>query len=312
MRWLSGVVDSLLAPLVPVSFGAPGLRLRSRSFAELGQLDGRHIVITGANSGIGRAATTSLVRRGAYVTMVCRDRRRAERARAEIEAACDRRGQLAIELCDVTRLDQLAPLAARLHGTVDVVIHNAGVLPATRTEGSDGLELTWATHVVGPHLLTRLLWPRLAASARIIWVSSGGMYLVPLVAPGTVPDPYDGVRAYAYTKRAQVVLAELWSERSPLGPCVVAMHPGWVDTAAVRASLPRFHGLMRPLLRRPADGADTLEWLAACPRTMLRAGGFYFDRAQRRTHVVPWQRDDAELRAELWRWCNAMTDRFLT
>jgi dehydrogenase/reductase SDR family protein 12 len=305
------LIDSLLAPVVPLSFGKPGLRLRRRSFAELGRIDGRHIVITGANSGIGRAATEALVHRGARVTMVCRDRARAEAARVEIEATVGP-GQLAIELCDVARLDQVAQLASRLRDPIDVVIHNAGVLPSKRIDTENGFELTWATHVVGPHLLVRLLRPRLGPTARIVFVSSGGMYLSSLVAPAMIPDPYDGVRAYAATKRAQVVLAELWAEHDPLGPRVVSMHPGWVDTAAVRTSLPRFHALTRPLLRDPAGGADTLDWLAACPLALLHHGGFYFDRKRRTTHLVPWLREGAERRAELWLWCNAVTEGHLT
>lgn len=312
MNRLANLIDHVLGPVVPLSFGAPGLRLRRRSFTELGRIDGRHIVITGANSGIGRAATEALVRRGASVTMVCRDRGRAESARAEIAAATDRASRVAIELCDVARLDDVAQLASRLRDPIDVVIHNAGVLPPERIETDDGLELTWATHVVGPHLLMRLLRPRLASTARIVLVSSGGMYLAPLVAPAMVPDPYDGVRAYAFTKRAQVALAELWAEHDPQGPRVVAMHPGWVDTAAVRTSLPRFHAITRPFLRDPAGGADTLDWLAACPIARLHHGGFYFDRRRRSTHLVPWQRDRAERRAELWQWCNAVTDRYLS
>lgn len=305
------LIDRVLAPIVPLSFGAPGLRLRRRGFTDLGRIDDRHVVITGANSGIGRAATEALVDLGARVTMVCRDGGRAEAARAEIESVPGRRGRLAIELCDVARLDDVARLAARLRDPIDVVVYNAGVLPPERIETADGFELTWATHVVGPHLLTRLLRPRLAATSRIVLVSSGGMYLAPLGAPGVVPDPYDGVRAYALTKRAQVVLAELWADFDPSGPRVVAMHPGWVDTVAVRSSLPRFHALTRPLLRDAAGGADTVAWLAASPLEALDRGGFYFDRQRRSTHLVPWQRDRAELRAELWRWCNEVTERHL-
>ena len=307
-RW-ADLIDGLLGPVVPLSFGAPGLRLRRRGFVELGRLDGRHVVITGANSGIGRAATELLVRRGARVTMVCRDRERAEAARAEIEGVTGRPGQVTVELCDVARLDDVARLASRLRDPIDTLIHNAGVLPPHRIDTEDGLELTWATHVAGPHLLMRLFRARLASSSRIVLVSSGGMYLAPLGTPGIVPDPYDGVRAYALTKRAQVVLAELWAEHDPHGPRVVAMHPGWVDTVAVRTSLPRFHALTRPLLRDPAGGADTLDWLAACPLDLLHHGGFYFDRRRRPAHLFPWQRDRAELRDELWQWCNAVTDR---
>ena len=312
MSALTGLLDLVMAPLVPLSFGRPGLRLRRGSFTEPGRLDGRHVVITGANSGIGRAATVAMVKRGARVTMVCRDRGRAEAARDEIELVAGSPGLVAVELCDVTRLDDMAGLASRLRDPIDVVIHNAGVLPPGRIDTEDNLELTWATHIAGPHLLLRLLRPRLAATARIVLVSSGGMYLVPLVAPATLPEPYDGVRAYAFTKRAQVVLAELWAEHDPLGPRVVAMHPGWVDTSAVRNSLPGFHRLMRPLLRDPAGGADTLDWLAACPPAQLEPGGFYFDRKRRPTHVVPWRRDRPETRAALWRWCNAVTEPYLT
>ncbi|MBL0214706.1 MAG: SDR family NAD(P)-dependent oxidoreductase [Myxococcales bacterium] len=305
------VLDRLLGPLVPLSFGAPGLRLRRRGFDELARLDGRHVVITGANSGIGLAATLAIADLGARVTMVCRDRGRAEAARDGLSAVPGRAGRLAIELCDVSRLGDVARLAARLRDPIDVVIHNAGVLPLERSDAAAGLELTWATHVAGPHLLMRLLRPRLSAASRCVLVSSGGMYLAPLVAPATVPEPYDGVRAYALTKRAQVVLAELWSEHDPNGPRVVSMHPGWVDTAAVRTSLPRFHALTRPLLRDAAGGADTLAWLAACPHEALHPGGLYFDRVRRATHLAPWRRDRPELRAALWQWCNAITAPYL-
>lgn len=306
---MSRVLDALLTPLVPLSFGSPGLRIRRRSFAPLARLDGRHAVITGANSGIGRAACEALVALGAHVTMVCRDEARGAAARAEIATTSGHGDRIALERCDVSNLTDVAALAERLRGPLDIMIHNAGVLPASRIDTADGIELTWATHVAGPHLLTRRVMHLLGATGRVVWVSSGGMYLAPLVAAGTVPTPYDGVRAYAWTKRAQVVLAELWAEREPGGPRVVAMHPGWADTASVRHSLPRFHAVTRPLLRDAAGGADTIAWLAAAPLDALAPGGFYFDRARRATHVWPWQQDRAEHRDALWRWCEELTAR---
>ncbi len=301
------LLDALLGPFVPLSFGRPGLWLRGRSFAELARLDGRHAIVTGANSGIGRAATEALVALGARVTMVCRDSSRAELARDEIVRATSAGARLAIELCDVARQGEVAALAARLVDPIDIVIHNAGVLPAHEVITPDGIELTWATHVVGPHLLMRLLRPRSTAATRHVLVSSGGMYLAALPAPGRVPTPYDGVRAYAETKRAQVALATLWAEHDPEGPRVVAMHPGWANTTAVQTSLPRFHALMRPLLRAPGGGADTLAWLGTIPIDALVRGGFYFDRAPRPTHVLPWGHDPAPRKAELWRWLESIT-----
>ncbi len=300
------LLDRLIAPLVPLSFGAPGLWLRRRDFGALASLSGHHAVVTGANSGIGRAATEQLLGLGARVTMVCRDRERGTRAQREIATTSGH--QPALELCDVSSLADVAALAARLRDPIEVLIHNAGVLPDLRSETEDGLELTWATHVVGPHLLTRLLRDRLSRSSRVVLVSSGGMYLSGLVEPGAVPDPHDGVRAYALTKRAQVVLAELWAEHDPDGPRVVAMHPGWADTDAVRSSLPRFHALTRRLLRDPAGGADTLGWLASVPIGELVHGGFYFDRARRATHILPWRHDPSDRRAALWNWCTALTE----
>lgn len=304
------VVDLLISPLVPLSFGSPGLRMRRRGFAALPRLDGRHVVITGANSGIGRAATEVLAGLGARVTMVCRDAARGELARGELAAAIGRDDLLTVERCDLSRLDDVAALAARLTTSIDVLIHNAGLLPAARTDTADGLELTWATHVAGPHLLTRLVRPRLPPGARVVWVSSGGMYLAPLVAPGTVPAPYDGVRAYALTKRAQVVLASLWAAHDP-ALVSVAMHPGWADTVAVQTSLPRFRALTRPLLRDAAGGADTIAWLAAVRGEALASGAFYFDRAPRGTHVAPWQRDAPAAREALWAWCEALAAPFV-
>lgn len=306
---MSRVLDALLTPLVPLSFGSPGLRIRARSFAALGPLDGRHAVITGANSGIGRAACEALVTLGAHVTMVCRDEARGDAARTEIAATRGHGDRITVERCDISNLDDVAALADRLRGPLDIVIHNAGVLPASRIETTEGIELTWATHVVGPHLLTRRVMHLLGTTGRVVWVASGGMYLAPLVTPGTVPTPYDGVRAYASTKRAQVVLAELWAEREPRGPRVVSMHPGWADTPSVQSSLPRFHAITRPILRDAAGGADTIAWLAAAPLEALAPGGFYFDRARRATHVWPWQHDRAEHRDALWRWCEELAAR---
>jgi NAD(P)-dependent dehydrogenase (short-subunit alcohol dehydrogenase family) len=198
---------------------------------------------------------------------------------------------------------------------VDVLVHNAGVLPDERVETRDGLELTFATHVAGPFLLTRLLEERLAASpdGRVVWVSSGGMYTRRL----TVDDPaweeraYDGVVAYAETKRAQVVLSEMFAARlAPRGVTVHAMHPGWADTPAVASSLPRFHFLTRPILRTRNEGADTVVWLAAADRAADETGAFWFDRRQRRTHLLPWTHEAPADREALWSLCEGVCAAF--
>jgi NAD(P)-dependent dehydrogenase (short-subunit alcohol dehydrogenase family) len=116
---------------------------------------------------------------------------------------------------------------------------------------------------------------------------------------------YDGVLAYAETKRAQVVLAELWAEELRGTSVVVnSMHPGWADTPSVKTSLPNFHRITRNFLRTPAEGADTAVWLAASPRANQWTRCFFFDRAIRRTYLLPFTRESGEDRSELWKVCD--------
>ena len=99
-------------------------------------------------------------------------------------------------------------------------------------------------------------------------VASGGMYTEPLDVAALDPEPadYDGTKAYARCKRAQVVLAEEWTRHLlGTGIAVNAMHPGWADTPGLRTALPGFSRIVGPLLRTPEEGADTIVWLAAAP-----------------------------------------------
>ena len=146
-----------------------------------------------------------------------------------------------------------------------------------------------------------------SSDARVIWVSSGGMYTRRLETgdPNWDRREYDGVTAYAETKRAQVVLSELWAEELRGSPVVVnSMHPGWADTPAVKSSLPRFHRITRNLLRSPAEGADTVVWLSASARARRSTGCFFFDRQERRTHLLPLTRETDSDRRLLWKLCD--------
>jgi NAD(P)-dependent dehydrogenase (short-subunit alcohol dehydrogenase family) len=315
LRWLGRALSRVVDPLIVPSFDRSGFRVHSLAFAS-GDLDvdlsGRRCLVTGANSGIGYEASLALADLGADVVLLCRSRERGEAAAERIRAATGSR-RVQVEQLDVSDLASVRAAAARLgEEPVHVLVHNAGVLPAARSLTSDGLELTFATHVAGPFLLTRLLRPALerAGDARVVWVSSGGMYTRRLSPgdPAFSGRPYDGVVAYAETKRAQVVLAELWAEELA-GTCVVvnAMHPGWADTPAVRSSLPRFHRVMRHVLRTPTEGADTVVWLAASPRGREHTGCFFFDREPRKTHLLPFTRESEAERRALWQLCERLT-----
>jgi NAD(P)-dependent dehydrogenase (short-subunit alcohol dehydrogenase family) len=215
-------------------------------------------------------------------------------------------------ICDVGELDQIDRLAEQLRasGPVDTVVHNAGALLHELTRTSAGHEVTLAVHVLGPLRLTARLESTLQASddARVIWVTSGGMYLQPLEravllrpdAPGA--PAYDGVKAYARAKRAQVVLNRLLAERlGPAGVLVAAMHPGWADTPGVQRALPAFRRMTRAILRDADEGADSALWLAAAPRREIEAGRLYLDRVARQDALFPGTATSADEAAALWR-----------
>lgn len=302
------VAGALVDPTVVLSFDRTGFRLHRLAFRpdDLAvDLTGRVGLVTGANSGLGYETARELAARGAEVWMLCRDAGRGEAAAAEIRRACPG-ARLELAQVDVSERDSVRAFVERFdRPVVDILVNNAGVLPDSRRETTDGLELTWATNVVGPFLLTHLLLPRLQASsaARVITVSSGGMYPTRLSLADVEfrQGRFDGVQAYSLTKRAEVVLNELWAEREEAsGIFFAAMHPGWADTPAVQSSLPGFHRFMKGRLRTPAEGADTIVWLSVCPRLSGKGGQFWFDREPRRTHWLPWTRESEAERAELW------------
>jgi NAD(P)-dependent dehydrogenase (short-subunit alcohol dehydrogenase family) len=308
------LADAALEVTVVGSFSRIGFAARRALFNwdadPAVDMSGRVVLVTGATGGLGLAAATALAQRNADVWIVGRDRDRTEAARRTIAAHVpDSRVTTAV--ADLAILDDVRNLADRVRRSVprlDVLIHNAGALRHDLRCTSDGLEETVQVHVVAPFLLTAELLPILEAAprARVITVSSGGMYtraldLDALAGPET---PFNGVRAYANAKRAQVVLNERWS-KLPAASGVVfhAMHPGWADTPGVRESLPRFRAVMGPLLRTPSQGADTIVWLATDPRPLASNGRFWLDRRPRSVARLPGTGTSEADAQRCWRWC---------
>jgi NAD(P)-dependent dehydrogenase (short-subunit alcohol dehydrogenase family) len=282
---------------------------------------GRTVVVTGATSGIGLAAAVRLAGLGAAVHIVGRDAERSRRAAAAVKDAGP--AAVYVDLADMADPGEVKALGRRLadqHPRVDALVHAAGALSRSYRTNAEGTELTVATQVLGPYLLTLTLAPSLwRPSANIVIVSSGGMYAQPfdLDRLEMKADGYDGVVAYARAKRAQVVMADAWAARfAAAGVAGYSMHPGWVDTPGLQAGLPRFRALWRPLLRGPAEGADTIVWLTAGGARDgdgelgdggARAGFFHDRRARpaRRFPVLrPTRPGDPEA---LLAWCAART-----
>ncbi|HYO85339.1 MAG TPA: SDR family NAD(P)-dependent oxidoreductase [Dermatophilaceae bacterium] len=303
------VADAALEVTVAGSFGSPGIRIRQRMFdwENLPRLDGRTVLITGATSGIGRAAAVAMARLGAGVTIVGRNEGRTVTAAEQITAAAGSEVPVRAVVADLSRLADARSLVDQFtagHDHIDVLVHNAGALSATHELTADGFETTYAAQVLGPHVITSGLLSLLQAGThpRVLTVSSGGMYAEGLNLHGLhMPaDSYDGVRAYARAKRAQVVLTQEWARRFPAPVQFHSMHPGWADTAGVQDALPRFRRITRPILRTAQEGADTIVWLAGVVPIPAPSGTFWLDRRPRRTVWLPGTGGTPAEHDQLW------------
>ncbi len=314
MSKTADVLDAMLEASVVGSFTRIGSAVRSRldhwDEPAPAALTGKVVVLTGATSGLGLATARRIGALGAHVVMVARDAGRAEQTCAALRAETSGSFEPVIaELGDLDAVRRAADSILERHPAMHALVHNAGALDDVRSESPQGIEQTVASQVVGPFLLTERLRPALArgAPARVVWVSSGGMYAEPLAVDALEMSDadYDGVVAYARAKRAQVTLTELMAEAlRGEGIVVHAMHPGWADTPGVARSLPAFRRVMGPLLRTPDAGADTLVWLLAADEPLQRTGLFWLDRRPRPLHKLARTRrsDTPEERARLWRW----------
>lgn len=314
---ITDLLDTALDRSVVLGYTRIGSALRRRWWPDdpaPGSMEGKRVLVTGATSGIGQAMAGSFAALGASVHVLGRNADKLAGVARELRLAHPN-VEVVEEVCDVGDLDAVRAwgrgFADRVPG-LDGLVHNAGTITDERTESPQGHELQLAVHVLGPHVMTEEVLPALTASQGIVvWMSTGGMYSAPLPAD---PDGYEyrdgdytGIRAYARTKRMQVVLAEGWSRRyDGTDVLAVSMHPGWVETPGVATHLPRFRSLTGPLLRTAEDGADTAVWLVAT-RPASYPAHFWHDRAQRPT-TFGWQREpDRAAEERFLEWVAATT-----
>jgi len=256
-------------------------------------LTNKVVVITGANSGIGKELATYAAAKGAKLYMFCRSKDRAEKAKEEIVKATSNES-VDIVLVDLGEMASVRKAVKNLQDkekNIDVLVCNGGVLLNDKQTTNEGNEVTFAAHLLGgSYLLSQLLIPQLKASEdpRIIFVSSGGMLTVPFPdwATATSSDKathkYDGQRAYAYAKRGQVLLAEQYAKLYP-NIRTVSAHPGWTLTPAVDMAYGESKKYLEPM-RTTWQGAEGIGWLMGTKGCDLDSGEFYLDRSPQQKH----------------------------
>ena len=267
-------------------------------------MKGKVCVVTGATSGIGKAAAAALARLGATVVLVGRDRGRTEAAAAEIGPASASPPRA--EVADLASLEQVRGLAGRLAGLerIDVLINNAGLVLGERRITPDGFEHIFALNHLAPFLLTNLLLPKLAASApaRVVTVTSDAHSAARLdLSDPNLERGWDSWRSYANSKLANILFTrELARRLDGTGVTASCAHPGVVRTGFGRESRPLLKlgiTIARPFMASPERGADTIVYLASSPDVAGQTGGYYVKRQRREPSAAA--RDDAAA-GKLW------------
>lgn len=305
------LIDTAMDRTVAPGFSAVGYAVRRRlpgwpADPAPDALRGQAALVTGASSGLGTATVAGLAALGAEVHLLVRDEVKGRRVLADLRQQVPG-STMHLWRCDVSDLDDVARFTEEMRAgghPLDIIVHNAGALPASRQESPQGHELTMALHLLGPVAMTEQLLPSLREGARVILVTSGGMYAQRLRDddPEYLTGDYSGTTAYARSKRAQVELLDVLEQRwSPHGVHAYATHPGWADTPGVAESLPAFKKVTGPFLRDADSGADTTVWLAA-QQPPPTGGGLWHDRRVRSPHLLPRTVADPEQVARIWAW----------
>jgi retinol dehydrogenase 14 len=257
-------------------------------------------MVTGANSGIGKAAATKFALMGAKTVLVCRDERKGTVVRKEIESLGDDRS-VELMLADLSSLDSVRKLASdysQKHDRLDVLANNAAVVEGSRVITKDGLEEVFVVNYLSQFLLTNLLLPTLKVStpSRIVNVTSSVHAHIDFDDLQTEKG-YNAIKSYGQSKLAQILFTrELAQRLAGSGVTANCVHPG-----AVRTHLGDEGGLVgigirlaRPFYMSPEKGAETLVYLCTSPEVDGITGEYFY---KKKVHPAPFNETDAK---RLW------------
>ena len=244
----------------------------------------RNVIVTGANSGIGKATALALAGRGVHVVMVCRHAGRGERALRDVRDKTG--GSAALMICDLESMSSVEDFCERFtkrYQGLDVLINNAGTICVRRSETSDGIETNFSVNYLGHFLLTNRLLPLLKSSApsRVVNISSVAHRFAKLYFRDiNLHKGYNWWRGYAQSKLAVVMSTYLLAGKlEGTGICVNCIHPGVVGSDIVvnrESGRGAFAARMHKLLATSAEQAAWLIVRLAVAQEMEGITGRYF------------------------------------
>jgi retinol dehydrogenase-12 len=274
-------------------------------------LGGRTVLVTGANTGIGRATATELARRGARVHIACRSRSRAQPVLDAITAAAgpDAAAFLALDLSDLESVRAGAEAYIATGEPLHVLIANAGVA-GQKGLTTDGFELAFGVNHLGHFLFTTMLLDVLlrSAPARVVVVASDSHYGakgIDFDALRRRTSSFTGLPEYGVSKLCNVLFAQELARRlrhpgatGDPGAAVTtyALHPGVIASDIWRRLPWPLEPLAKRFMKSTDEGARTPVYCATDPDLAQHSGRYYDDCAER----VPSERATPELAAMLW------------
>ena len=275
-----------------------------------GVMAGKRVVITGPTSGIGQEIAVQLAALGAELVLACRDLGRGERTADDIARRTGARNCVVMRIDTSSRqsIREFARQYRERYPRLDVLINNAGINRSQRQTSVDGVELTFATNVLGYYLLTRELLDLLRASApaRIVNVASTFASDLDLADLQFERRAYVGRKAYSQSKACDRMLTWALARRlEGSGVTANAMAPGMVVTGLYRDTSPAFRVMLRLMRlffgRSVAQGANTAVWLASSAEVEGVSGRFFEQRRE-----APCEFRDVEAEEELWSICEGL------
>ncbi len=266
---------------------------------------GKLVVVTGANTGIGRSAAEVLAKRGAHVILACRSEEKTKPVVDAITAAGGKAEFLALDLGDLASVRAAAKTLLDRGDALPILINNAGVGGPQGTT-KDGFELAFGTNHLGHYLFTRLVMPLVekgateAEPSRIVHVSSKSHYRAKGIDWGAIRKPtasVTGLPEYEVSKLANVLFSNELARRGPKTIRSYSLHPGVVASDAWRRIPWGFRHLMKAFMITNEDGAKTTVYCATSD-DVKDHNGRYYDKCKERTPSKLAQ--DESLARELW------------
>jgi dehydrogenase/reductase SDR family protein 13 len=266
-------------------------------------LKGRHFLVTGANTGIGKETARALASAGARVTLAGRSEEKTRAAMADIADSASNADLsfLQLDLGDLDAVRQSAEEFLARDEPLDVLINNAG-LAGSRGMTASGFELAFGTNHVGPFLFTKLLLDRLKQSdaGRIVNVASTAHYQAPGIDWDAVRKPTVsrvGMKEYNVSKLANVLHAQELARRlADTNVTTYSLHPGVIASDVWRGVPWPLRGAIKLFMKSTEEGAKTSLHCATSPQAGKESGLYYDNARPKRPSSVA----TPELAAELW------------